>query len=99
MNIQALKQSIATAQGINLPTLMLVRQKDQNTDQPTPWLSHWDNDKRVRITLHEDVAKKIQEEPAFNGLAYKTELVPETPERKAYTRIVVINPTTVEMRF
>lgn len=99
MKIADLKTAIAADAGINLPTLMLVRQKDQNTDAPQPWLSHWDNDKRVRISLHEDVAKKVQEDANYDGLAYKKEEVVETSERKAYTRYIIINPTSVEMRF
>lgn len=99
MNITNLKLAIAAANGMTLPTLMLVRQKDQTSELPTPWLSHWDNDKRVRISLHEDVAKKIKETPDFDGLSFKTEKVAEHGEVKEYTRVIIINPTSVEMTF
>jgi hypothetical protein len=98
MNIQALKQQIATKAGIQLPTLMLSRQKNEEGEEQ-PWLSHWDNDKRVRITMHDDVANKVKAEPAFDGLAFKEELVAATPERATYTRFVVITPTSVVMTF
>jgi len=98
MNIQLIKSQIAAKAGIALPTLMLSRQKDESgTEQP--WLSHWDNDKRVRITMHDDVANKIKATPDFDGLAFKEEVVPANAERAAYTRFVVITPTSVVMTF
>lgn len=97
MDINNLKAAIAEKAGIKLPTLMLVRQLEEGTSNPTPWLSHWDNDKRVRITLHEDVAKQIATTPTMDKLAFKYEVVPATPEREAYSRFVIITPTTVEM--
>ena len=98
MNMQALKTAIAAKAGISLPTLMLVRQVDEN-HVPQPWLSHWDNDSRVRITLHEDVAKAAATTPELDKLAFKYEEVPAEGERAAYKRFVVIIPTTVEMTF
>lgn len=97
MQIEQIKTAIGTKAGINLPQLMLVRQKDQTTGENQPWLSHWDNDKRVRITLHDDVAAKISKEPTFNGLAYKMEVIPQEGERMEYTRFVIIVPTSVEV--
>lgn len=103
MDIKNIKLQIANAAGIPLPDLMLSRQLDiTNGNQPTQWLSHWDNEKRVRITMHEDVAKKIKDEPAFNGLSFKKEVVAAHEVAGVgtvaeYTRFVVINPTSVEM--
>jgi|SRR5687767_3336740 len=100
MNIQALKLTIAGERKINLPTLMMVRQVEQdNPEVQTKWLSHWDNDNRVRITMHEDVFTKIKAEPTFDGLAVKREQVPANNERQAYWRYVVIIPTQVEGTF
>lgn len=98
MNITSVKQQIAESTGIQLPTLMLSRQKDENA-VPQPWLSYWDNDKRVRITMHDDVANKIAANPTFDGLAYKKELVAAKGERAEYTRFVVITPTSVVHTF
>ena len=98
MTITDLKTTVAEKASIKLPTLMLSRQLDENK-VPQPWLSHWDNDGRVRITMHEDVAKKIKEDPKFDGLAFKYEEVPAKEDRLAYRRFVVINPTSVEMTF
>lgn len=103
MNIQFLKDAIAKSANISLPTLMLSRQLDlANENAPTPWLSHWDNESRIRITMHEDVAKLIKDNPTYDGLSFKKEEVAEHEVSgvgtvKAYTRFVVINPTSVEM--
>lgn len=98
MNIQSVKQQIAAKAGIQLPTLMLSRQKNEAGEEQ-PWLSHWDNEKRVRITMHDDVANTIKGDPTFDGLAFKEEVVAATNERAAYTRFVVITPTSVVMTF
>ena len=98
MNIASVKQQIAESTGIQLPTLMLSRQKDSD-GVAQPWLSHWDNEKRVRITMHDDVANKIAANPAFDGLAFKKELVPAKEDRAEYTRFVVITPTSVVHTF
>lgn len=91
MNISELKAVIG------LGSLLMVRQTEQDDAKtPTDWLSHWDNDKRIRVTMHQDVLAKIKAEPNFNGLALKPkELV--SPEGKApYTRYIVIIPANVE---
>ena len=94
MNIANVKQQIAEGTGIKLPTLMLSRQLDKNK-VPQPWVSHWDNDARVRITMHDDVANKIAANPTFDGLAFKRELVPAKQDRPEYIRFVVINPSVI----
>ncbi len=98
MNINNLKLAIAAATGISLPTLMLSRQIDLNNVEQ-PWLSHWDNEKRVRITMHEDVANSIKANPTMETLAYKIEQVAEHEAVKPYTRVVVITPSSVIMTF
>lgn len=100
MNIQAIKAAISTKSGVTISSLMMVRQMDQqdNTKQ-TEWLSHWDNDNRIRVTMHQEVFNKIKENPEMTGLAVKYEEVPETTERKAYKRFVVITPANVEATF
>lgn len=97
MNIQHIKLAIAKKAGIDLPTLALVRQMEEDNITPTPWLSHWDNDNRVRIVMHEAVAKAIT--PTLDTIAFKYELVEATQTRAAYSRYVVIIPTSVEMTF
>lgn len=104
MNIAVIKSQIAKVQGIELPTLMMVRQFDE-AKQPQPWLSHWDNTSRTRITMHEEVFNEIKANPQAEGYAFKSELVPAkgTPDtegyRAAYHRFVVIKPLNVEATF
>lgn len=96
MNITQLKADINAKHGTKLTSLNMVRQFDETGKLKQPWLSHWDNDNRVRITMHEDVLKQVQENPSMEGLAAKVEIVPETPERASYTRLVVITPKNIE---
>ena len=98
MKMNEIKAAIAAKAGINLPTLMLVRQKDA-AGVSQPWLSHWDNDKRVRITLHEDTAKAVQADPNLDKLAFKSEVVAAHENVAEYTRFVIITPTSVEITF
>jgi hypothetical protein len=99
MNITQFKSEIATKTGITLAALNLARQLDEATKAPTPWLSHWDNDKRVRITFHEDVAKAIKDSPERTDLAYKLDTIPANQEREGYIRIVAIIPQNIEFSF
>lgn len=98
MNIQQIKAAIASSANISLPSLTLVRQFDE-AKVPQPWVSHWDNDHRVRITMHEDVLKQIQANPEKAGLAFKKEEVLATQTRAAYTRFVIITPLHIEATF
>jgi len=92
MNIFQIKAEIAAKCGVAVPNLVMVRQLTEDK-QPTEWLSHWDNDNRIRVTMHEDVFKKIQADPKkCTGLAIKKSIEEATDERAAYTRIIVITP-------
>ena len=94
MNIQQIKEKIAQEAKAQIPTLLMVQQKDeQGTLQP--WVSHWDNDSRTRVTMHLDLFKKIAADPTKVGYAYKKELVPATADRAEYMRFVVIEPANV----
>ncbi len=39
----------------------------------TEWLTDWDNERRVRITIHEDTVKAIKKNPKMTNLAIQTE--------------------------
>lgn len=98
MNIQQIKAAIAANMGISLPNLTMVRQFNE-AKEPQPWVSHWDNDHRVRITMHEDVLKQVQANLDKPGLAFKKEVVEATQTRAAYTRFVIITPANIEATF
>lgn len=85
MNIQQIKAAIGQ------PVLNMARQLDINGVEQ-PWISHWDNTNRVRVTMHDEVFNKIKENRDFDQLALKTEVVQATEERAEYTRHIVITP-------
>lgn len=64
----------------------------------TPWLSHWDNDHRVRVTFPEEVALKLKAEPNKADLAYKYEEV-KPADKPAYKRFIIITPKNIEFTF
>lgn len=81
-------------------TLSMVRQFDEVDGVKTPsvWVSHWDNDHRIRITMHEDIMNSLKSNKDKSDLAFKYELV--TPSDKApYHRFVVITPRDIEATF
>ena len=85
MNISQIKSEIG------IEVLNISRQKDES-GVPQPWVSHWDNTRRIRVTMHDDVFALIMKDKSYDKLAIKTTLVPATPERGEYTRYVVITP-------
>ena len=97
MNISEIKSAIGSKHGFQLGTLNFVSQFEQGTDAPTEWLSHWDNDHRVRVTAHQDIISKLKENPQLNTLAMKSEVVPATAERAAYARYVLIILQHIEL--
>lgn len=100
MNIAQIKSNLTTKTGGDFATLAMVRQMNQqDATKKEPWLSHWDNTKRVRITMHEDVFEQIKAKPDRADLALKYELVPANEKRAEYHRYVVIIPTGIEATF
>lgn len=103
MNIQEIKNVIDSKLGILLSTLSMVRQYDQDPLDATKkvaseWVSHWDNDNRIRITMHQDIMDAIKVNPTKADLAYKYELV-NPVDKSPYHRFVVITPKDVEATF
>lgn len=93
MNIQEVKTQI----GLGNKTLMFVRQMDQeNKDTQTPWVSAWDNDTRIRVTMHENILAQLKNNPQFAGLALKKEVVAAHADVAEYIRYVLITPLNVE---
>lgn len=98
MNIQQIKLEVSSKTGKALPVLTMVRQLAEDKSS-TPWLSHWDNDNRIRVSMHEDIFNQLKANPAFDGLAVKKQDVVATADRAAYTRFVVITPKNIEGTF
>ena len=103
MNKTQIREAINADAKINIPSLMWVRQTSEVTDPITketkvvdePWVSVWDNPSRTRISMHQDILDKIKENPNFDGLTFKKEVVAAHGDIAAYTRYVVIVPTKV----
>ena len=103
MNIQEIKAAISAKVGTVIGTLSMVRQFDadpvDNTKKViTPWVSHWDNDQRVRITMHEDIMSALKADINKSDLAYKYELV-KPADKQSYHRFVIITPKDIEATF
>lgn len=98
MNIQQIKAAINSKHNSNITTLMMVQQKDQ-AGVLQPWVSYWDNDSRIRVTIHLDTFNDLKANPTQDGLAFKEQLVPAKDDRAAYTRYVVIKPANVLATF
>jgi hypothetical protein len=95
MNIQSIKQQIAAKTGASLPTLLMSQQVDKESGELQPWATHWDNDQRVRVTMHIDLFNDLKKDPTQEGLAFKEQKIEAKGDRAAYTRFVVIKPTNV----
>lgn len=92
MNIQDLKNSIG------LPSLELERCLDEQ-DQPTQWLRHWDNENRIAVVMHEEVAQGIKQDPMRTDLVMKKADVASKTSGELYTSIIVAIKKNVEFAF
>ena len=87
MNLAEVKKKV------NVETLPLQRVVDTKTGEVTPWLSYWDNDKRVRVSIHDDVYGVVRES---TNLGIKTTIKQPTkdgvvdPTRKPYTQHIIV---------
>ena len=41
--------------------------------EATEWFKHWDNDKRIAVSLHQDLVAELQSNPELEGLGVQTE--------------------------
>lgn len=108
MTIQEIKDAISAKSKFTLGTLSMVRQfktvidptdTTKTVQTPEPWVSHWDNDHRVRITMYEDIMAELKANTSKADLAFKYELVQAHDAVAAYERYVVITPRGVEATF
>jgi hypothetical protein len=98
MDIQEIKAKISAEQNFPLGTLNMVRQFNEQKE-PTKWVSHWDNDHRVRVSMHEEIMGQLRADPKKNDLGLKREIVAATEERASYVRYIVITPKHIEAAF
>lgn len=91
MNIEVIKAKLGVT------SLDISAQKDAAGVVDPNWVSSWDNNKRVRVTLHKEVFDKIVANKAFDGLALKgpETVTPTDATKPPYTRYVIITPTSI----
>lgn len=63
--------------------------------QPTAWYRHWDNDKRVAVSIHEDTVKQLQSNPDMNTLGMQTEKRSGSKGEYTAIRLVAYKPAEV----
>ncbi len=73
---------------LDIKILKMVRQFDFNGTK-TEWLSHWEQDRRIRVTMHETVMEKIKANLEINSLMLSKEIVAKNGEREQYIRYII----------
>ena len=80
-------QEIAVKLGI---TFLALTDEDEQGNA-TEWLRHWENDKRMSVSLHKDLFNMLVNDPTIDNLGLQTE---EAEGAKgAYTRVRIIKYT------
>lgn len=69
--------------------------KAEKDGKPTEWMRHWDNDRRIAVSMHQDTVKAIQNNPNMDNLGMQTEK--RSGEKGEYTaiRVVAYKPAEV----
>jgi len=80
MKITEIKESL----GIH--RLQFVEAENANGES-TEWVRHWDNEKRLAVSMHMDTAKQIKANPEIDGLFTQTEI--REGEQGEYTAVRV----------
>lgn len=70
---------------------------DQKWEVKSPWLSHWENTKRIRVVLHEEVMTIIKSDPSIASLAVKKVEETSKASGQKYLRYTIITPTNIEL--
>lgn len=81
LNIDGIKELLG------IPVLNMIRQLKKDGSK-TPWVSHWEPEKRIRVTMHETVMKTIQSNK-LTPLVYDKQEVPSATERDGYVRYIL----------
>lgn len=72
---------------------------DKVYDVKTEWVSHWNNDYRVRISMPLSIMEAIKSDLNKADLATKKEIMPGKDGKASYTRYVVITPKNILANF
>lgn len=66
--------------------------KDEN---PTEWMRHWDNDRRIAISIHKELIAELQADPKIDTLGLKEEI--RTTEKGDYTSYIIVRFKPAEL--
>lgn len=64
---------------------------------PQPWVSHWEDSKRIRVAMHDDVLTALKADKELSTLAYKSEIVHPDSETDRYIRYILFIPRHIEL--
>lgn len=67
MNLQQVKEQL------NMSSLELNTANDIEGN-PTEWVRHWDNNRRIAVSIHKDLVKEIKEDSNLQGLGLQEEM-------------------------
>ena len=88
MNLLDIKTELA------ISTFELNTAKDK-AGNSTEWLRHWDNNRRIAVSLHKELAKELKSNPKLTGLGLQTSTL--TGEQGDYTAHRIVKYTPAEM--
>jgi hypothetical protein len=89
MNLQQIKDTLG------IPALSLNTAKDKD-DKPTDWMRHWDNDRRIAVSIHKDTVQSLQKGEELN-LGLQTEEREGAKGKYTAKRIVAYTPAEVTL--
>jgi hypothetical protein len=64
---------------------------------PQPWVSHWEDSKRIRVAMHDDVLTALKADKELSTLAFKSEVVHPDIETAKYIRYILFIPRHIEL--
>lgn len=89
MNITEIKTQLGVAE-LNLNTA--TNAEGVKTD----WMRHWDNNKRIAVSIHKELLAEIQKDNSISDLALQDEV--RTAEQGDYTAYRIVKYTAPEAR-
>lgn len=104
--MQDIKARVALVAGVTYGTLdfrqqykEVVAEDGTKSEVEEPWVSMWDNDSRLRITMHQDIMEILKKDRNFNGLAMKDmeTVTPTDTTKPTYRRFVIITPRDIAL--
>lgn len=87
MNILQIKDKLA------ISALQLVTARDIN-DVPTSWMRHWDNDRRIAVSIHKDLVGELKADKEISSLGLQKEV--REGEQGEYTSYRIVRYTPAE---